>query len=69
MRVHTVQSTGVPMPPVVKGRLGPKLQGGLPPRFKSTSVFWMAASKGSVDRLRGFFDANKDIAYPCTIMR
>lgn len=69
MRVHTVQSTGVPMPPAVKGRLGAKLPGGLPPQFKSTGVFAMAYTKGARDRLRGFHDANKDIAYMCVIMR
>lgn len=69
MRVHTVKSTGVDMPPMVKGRLGAKLPGGLPPKFKSTGVFAMAATKGSRDRLRGFWDANKSIPYMCVVMR
>lgn len=69
MQVHSVQRTGIPLPPVVKGRMGPRLPGGLPPRFKSTGVFQMAASTASVDRLRGFHDANKAIAYSCVIMR
>lgn len=69
MRVHTVKSTGIPLPPARKGTLGPKLPGGLPPQFKSTGVFAMAYSKGTRDRLRGFFDANKNIAYMCVIQR
>jgi hypothetical protein len=32
MRVHTVKSTGLHIPPApIKGTKGPKLQGGLPP--------------------------------------
>lgn len=69
MRVHTVYTTGLPMPPIVKGTLGPKLPGGLRPAFKSTGVFRMAASKAGREPLRGFHDANKAIAYSCVIMR
>lgn len=55
MRVHSVITTGIPVPPPVKPEgNGPHLMGGRKPRLKSPSVYFMAAGTGFHDRLRGF---------------
>jgi hypothetical protein len=61
MRVHTVKSTGLHVPPApIKGTKGPVLPGGLPPTMKSSSrVFFMAPAKGSRNRLAGFYDPRR----------